>query len=80
MLALFKPIGFGHVTIHGFRSTFKDRSRETTDFLDDLSEAALAHKVRDKAKAAYKRGSMLEKRRLMMAAWANFCCPAGDTS
>ncbi|MBH1380157.1 integrase arm-type DNA-binding domain-containing protein [Stenotrophomonas maltophilia] len=72
MLALLKRMGFGHVTVHGFRSTFKDWASETTDFPDDLSEAALAHQIRDKAKAAYKRGKMLEKRRVMMDAWAVF--------
>ena len=72
MLALLKRMGFGHITVHGFRSTFKDWASETTDFPDDLSEAALAHKVRDKAKAAYKRGSMLEKRRILMGAWGEF--------
>lgn len=73
MLALLKRMGFGHVTVHGFRSTFKDWASETTEFSDDLSEAALAHRIRDKAKAAYKRGSMLVKRRRLMEAWADFC-------
>jgi integrase len=73
MLALLRRMGYDHITVHGFRSTFKDWSSETTDFPDDLSEAALAHKIRDKAKAAYKRGSMLEKRRRMMAEWADYC-------
>lgn len=72
MLALLKRMGFGHITVHGFRSTFKDWASETTEFPDDLSEAALAHQIRDKAKAAYKRGTMLEKRRKMMDAWARF--------
>ncbi|MBN5049456.1 integrase arm-type DNA-binding domain-containing protein [Stenotrophomonas maltophilia] len=72
MLALLKRMGFGHITVHGFRSTFKDWASETTDFPDDLSEAALAHRIRDKAKAAYKRGTMLEKRRSLMEAWATF--------
>lgn len=48
MLALLKRMGFGHVAVHGFRSTFKDWASEITDFPDDLSEAALAHKIRDK--------------------------------
>lgn len=73
MLALVKRMGFGHITVHGFRSTFKDWASETTDFPDDLSEAALAHRIRDKAKAAYKRGSMIEKRRQLMSAWAEYC-------
>lgn len=73
MLALLKRMGYSHITVHGFRSTFKDWSSETTDFPDDLSEAALAHKIRDKAKAAYKRGTMVEKRRTMMEEWAKYC-------
>ncbi|PKH74092.1 integrase [Stenotrophomonas sp. Betaine-02u-21] len=73
MSALLKRMGFGHITVHGFRSTFKDWAGETTEFPDDLSEAALAHRIRDKAKAAYKRGTMLEKRRKMMEAWADYC-------
>lgn len=73
MLALLKRMGYGHITVHGFRSTFKDWASEITDFPDDLSEAALAHRIRDKAKAAYKRGTMLEKRRAMMSAWAAYC-------
>lgn len=73
MLALLKRMGFGHITVHGFRSTFKDWASETTEFPDDLSEAALAHKIKDKAKAAYKRGTMLEKRRIMMIAWSQYC-------
>ena len=68
MSAVLKRMGVGHVTVQGFRSTFKDWAGETTDFPDDLSEAALAHRIRDKAKAACKRGTMLEKRRSMMQA------------
>ncbi|UXB22755.1 integrase arm-type DNA-binding domain-containing protein [Stenotrophomonas maltophilia] len=77
MLALLKRMGFGHITVHGFRSTFKDWASETSDFPDDLSEAALAHQIRDKAKAAYKRGTMLEKRRVLMRAWADFALSGG---
>jgi len=73
MLALLKRMGFGHITVHGFRSTFKDWASETTDFPDDLSEAALAHRIQDKAKAAYKRGTMLEKRRGLMETWSSYC-------
>ncbi|WP_220092726.1 hypothetical protein, partial [Enterococcus sp. HPCN18] len=43
MLALLKRMGYGHITVHGFRSTFKDWASEATDYPDDLSEAALAH-------------------------------------
>ncbi|WP_258223452.1 site-specific integrase [Stenotrophomonas sp. HMWF023] len=76
MLALLKRMGYGHITVHGFRSTFKDWASETTEFPDDLSEAALAHKIRDKTKAAYKRGTMIEKRRLLMDQWSCYCSSA----
>lgn len=67
----------GHsATPHGFRSTFKDWASETTSFSNELSEAALAHAVRDKTEAAYRRGNLLDKRRQMMAAWAQFCMGA----
>ena len=56
---------------HGFRSSFKDWASETTSYSNELSEAALAHAIPNKAEAAYRRGSMLEKRRAMMAAWGH---------
>jgi integrase len=58
---------------HGFRSTFRDWVAEQTNWPSDLAEAALAHVVADKTVAAYQRGSMLEKRRELMAAWADYC-------
>jgi len=60
-------------TPHGFRSTFRDWVAEQTDWPAELAEAALAHVVRDKTVAAYQLGSMLEKRRELMAAWADYC-------
>ena len=60
------------VTAHGFRSTFRDWVAEQTTWPAELAEAALAHVVSDKTVAAYQRGTMLEKRREMMAAWAHF--------
>ena len=58
---------------HGFRSTFRDWIAEQTHWPADLAEAALAHVISDKTVAAYQRGTMLEKRRELMAAWANYC-------
>lgn len=58
---------------HGFRSTFKDWASETTGFANELSEAALAHAISNKVEAAYRRGNLLEKRRVMMGAWADHC-------
>jgi integrase len=60
------------VTPHGFRSSFKDWSRDVAHFPDELSEAALAHAIEDKTKGAYARGTMFEKRRHVMEAWLSF--------
>ena len=60
-------------TPHGFRSTFRDWVAEQTSWPADLAEAALAHVVSDRTVAAYQRGSMLDKRRELMGAWAEYC-------
>jgi len=60
-------------TVHGFRSTFRDWAAERTSFPRELAEAALAHVLADKTEAAYQRGDLLDKRRRLMTAWANFC-------
>ena len=58
---------------HGFRSSFRDWGREYSAWPDDLGEAALAHVISDKASAAYARGDLFEKRRLMMGEWSDYC-------
>lgn len=58
---------------HGFRSTFRDWAAEKTEFPRDMAEIALAHNVGSEVERAYRRGDMLEKRRAMMAEWADFC-------
>jgi hypothetical protein len=63
----------GIATAHGFRSTFKDWAHEQTEFSTEVIELALAHAVGDKVEAAYRRGDLLEKRRLLSKAWADFC-------
>ena len=60
------------VTPHGFRSTFRTWISEKTSFPPEVAEAALAHTQGDKVVAAYQRGSMFDKRREVMAAWASF--------
>lgn len=57
---------------HGFRSTFRDWAAERTSYPRDAAEMALAHAIGDKVEAAYRRGDLFEKRRLMMADWAQF--------
>ncbi len=60
------------VTAHGFRSAFRDWAAERTNFPREVCEAALAHTIRDKAEAAYRRSDLFEKRRELMNAWAVF--------
>lgn len=57
---------------HGLRSTFRDWTAERTNYPRDLAEKALAHVVKGKVEAAYQRGDMLDRRRAMMTAWADF--------
>jgi len=68
------------VTVHGFRSSFRDWAGNETNFPREVAEAALAHVVGDKAEQAYRRGDALAKRRELMAAWATFCEPRSDAN
>ena len=61
------------LTVHGFRSSFRDWAAECTNFAPEVCEAALAHVVKNKAEAAYRRGDLFEKRRLLMTSWARYC-------
>jgi hypothetical protein len=61
------------LTVHGFRSSFRDWVAEQTTHPREIAEAALAHVLGDKAEAAYWRGDVLERRRLMMNDWGTFC-------
>jgi len=73
MLALLDRMGRSDITVHGFRSSFKDWASESTGFPAEVAEMALAHVVHDKVEAAYRRGDLFGKRRLLMKAWADFC-------
>jgi integrase len=64
------------VTVHGFRSTFRDWAAECTVFPSEVVEMALAHVIEGKTEAAYRRGDLLEKRRQLMDAWADYCLAA----
>jgi integrase len=73
MLELLRGMGLDDLTVHGFRSAFKDWCSEQTAYPNELSEMAMAHTVSDKVEAAYRRGDMREKRRRLMADWAAYC-------
>jgi integrase len=66
------------VTVHGFRSAFRDWAGNETHFSREVAEAALSHVVGDKAEQAYRRGDALEKRRELMTAWAVYCEPGPE--
>ncbi|HEV2561092.1 MAG TPA: integrase arm-type DNA-binding domain-containing protein [Rhizomicrobium sp.] len=73
MLETLRRMGRDDITVHGFRSSFKDWAAECTSYPGEVSEAALAHAVGDKVEAAYRRGDLFEKRRKLMNAWATYC-------
>ena len=60
------------LTVHGFRSTFRDWAAECTAFSNEVCEAALAHAVKGKVEAAYRRGDLFEKRVRLMQAWSDY--------
>lgn len=67
------PKGLGRpYTVHGFRSSFRDWTAETTATPREVAEMALAHTIPDKAEAAYRRGHLIDKRRELMDAWATY--------
>jgi integrase len=72
MLELLKRMGVD-VTVHGFRSAFRDWAGETTNFPNHVVEMALAHAIGNAVEAAYRRGDLFEKRRELMTAWATYC-------
>lgn len=61
------------ITAHGFRSSFRDWAAEQTHYPSEVAEMALAHVVKNKVEAAYRRGDLIDKRRLLMEDWAQFC-------
>ncbi len=71
--AALKRTGRSNLTVHGFRSTFRDWAAERTNYPREAAEMALGHAVGDKVEAAYRRGDLFEKRRKMMDAWADYC-------
>jgi integrase len=79
-LMLLRRMGRANLTVHGFRSSFRDWAAERTNFPSEVAEMALAHMVGNKVEAAYRRGDLFEKRRRLMQQWAAFCmsAPAQD--
>lgn len=74
-MAMLKMLQAWHptLTVHGFRSTFKDWAAETTRHENIVTEMALAHVIEDETEAAYRRGDLFKKRRALMDDWAGYC-------
>lgn len=72
-LKVLREMGYSELTVHGFRSTFRDWAAEQTNYPREVAEAALAHVIPDKTEAAYRRGDLFEKRAKLMQEWARYC-------
>jgi integrase len=75
MSMLLRRMEADEVTVHGFRSTFRDWASEQTSFPHETCEHALAHGITNKVEAAYRRGDQFDKRRKLMASWGDYCEP-----
>ena len=73
MLELLKRMERTDITVHGFRSTFKDWASECTNYPREVTEMALAHTIADQVEAAYRRGDLFDKRQRLMAEWGKHC-------
>jgi integrase len=80
LLETLRRMGRDHLTVHGFRSTFRDWAAECTAYPNHVVEMALAHAIGDKVEAAYRRGDLFEKRRRLMEEWARYCVSKRVTS
>jgi len=79
MLKQLERMNRADLTVHGFRSTFRDWAAERTNFANEVLEMALAYAISEKVEAAYRRGELLDKRRRLMEAWAEFCAAPAAT-
>jgi integrase len=73
MNSLLRRMNRTDITVHGFRSTFRDWAAERTNYQNHVVEQALAHQVGSGVERAYRRGDLFDKRRKLMEAWATYC-------
>lgn len=84
LLQVMRRLGYGvggpkgDAVPHGFRSSFRDWAGEVSSAPNDVCEMALAHVIANKAEAAYRRGDLFEKRRVLMQEWSVWCAATGD--
>jgi integrase len=80
MLELLRGMRGEGLTVHGFRSSFRDWAGDRTNFAREVIEAAMSHQIKDRAEAAYRRSAALGKRRQLMEAWARYCASPAKQS
>ena len=68
------------IVVHGFRATFRKWAEETAQFPHAIVEEAMGHVVGTSVERAYRRTDVLERRRALMDAWANYCEPSAATN
>jgi len=79
MMMLVRRMGRDDITVHGFRSTFRDWAAEQTNHAWEVAEISISHTVGNKVETSYQRGDLLEKRQRIMNEWARYCCqPKGE--
>ena len=82
MTMIVRRMGYEGITVHGFRSSFRNWAGEQTDYPFEVCEQALAHRLPDAVAAAYLRTDFYEKRVNLMSEWASFCasqCTGADS-
>jgi len=82
LTAVLRRMGRDDITVHGFRSTFRDWCAESVanSFPREVCEHALAHSLPDKVEAAYRRGDLIEKRKVLMQVWSDFCAKPTESA
>lgn len=80
LTAVLRRMGHAVITIHGFRSSFRDWAAENTNYPREVAEMALAHAIGNDVEAAYRRGDLFEKWRRLMRDWAKYCDTPAQTS
>jgi integrase len=73
-----RNLGIADATTHGFRSSFRDWAGDETSAAHETIEACLAHKIKNKTEAAYRRKDAFTKRQVLLQMWSDYCGPASD--
>ena len=73
MQMLLRRLKRNNITVHGFRLSFRDWAGDETNFPREIAEGCLAHIIGNSVEQAYRRSTAIERRRLLLNAWADYC-------